>query len=298
MTNLNSPAGILLTVAYDGANFHGYAPQPKDRTVAGSLLSAIQSIDPSVPCIRGASRTDAGVHAKGQLVAFDSAKAIPLRGWVLALTSRLPVDLVVRCACSVEPDFDPRHAPLLKHYRYTVLLDGIRDPFLDASSWRVGAPFDVDLAHKAAQTAVGTHDFRAFRSAADERVSTIRTIYALDVKRSAADPRILHIDVFGSAFLHNMVRILAGTLVDIGKTSLDPNAIAKALESGSRADLGVTAPASGLCLQRIWLRRAFPPDLSWPSSGAWPSDDSLLPKPVLNQIASVLAPDSTENSAK
>ncbi len=255
-----------MTVAYDGAGFHGFATQPSARTVAGELLGAVRAMDPHVRELRGVSRTDAGVHAMGQLVAFDTTTSIPARGWVLGLSSHLPPEIAPRDASIVAPGFEPRAHVLHKHYRYTLLEDCRRDPFLERTAWRLATPLDLDAARQAAAFAVGTHDFRAFRSSADERTTTTRTLLAVEVARALHDPRIVQIDVRGTAFLHNMVRILVGSLVDVARGRLGAPCVAEAIASGRRSDLGITAPAQGLCLMSVTLDGAVPVWDHWPSS--------------------------------
>jgi len=262
-------AGVLLTVAYDGRPFSGFAPQPNQRTIAGELLAALQSVDPSIREIRGASRTDAGVHALDQRVAFDPGRTIPPRGWALATTRALPREIAVRRAALVPRGFTPRFASLGKRYRYLVLRDPIRDPFLDGRVWRIEAGLSdaaVERAVEEAKHALGTHDFAAFRSAADPRENTVRTIRSLTVKTDQDDPRIVRVDVEGDAFMHNMVRILVGTLVDVARGRLEEGAIRRALTSRKRDDAGITAPPDGLYLMRVLLpdegRSPFPPDAS------------------------------------
>ena len=248
--------GVLLTVAYDGRPFAGFAPQPEQRTIAGELLGALRAVDPKIREIRGASRTDAGVHARGQRVAFDTEATLPTRGWTLAVSRHLPPEIAVRRAAFVEPGMSPRFGNLGKRYRYTVLCDPVRDPFLDGRVWRLeglSSPEARARARAEAELALGTHDFAAFRSSADERASTTRTIRSLTVEPDAADPRLLRIDVEGDAFLHNMVRILVGTLADVARGRLAPGAIGRALASKDRRDGGITAPPDGLCLERVLL---------------------------------------------
>src|SRR5260221_415842 len=154
-----------------GGLFAGFAPQPGQRTVAGELLGAVQAVDPRVREIRGASRTDAGVHAHGQRVAFDTALDVPPRGWALAITRHLPREIAVRRAALVAPGLAPRFASPGKRYRYLGLRDPARDPFLDGRACPCGS-FDgegaLDRARREAALAVGTHDFAAFRASADE----------------------------------------------------------------------------------------------------------------------------------
>jgi tRNA pseudouridine38-40 synthase len=248
--------GVLLTVAYDGEHFSGWAAQQGSRTVQDVLRSAILTMAPDVTDVRGASRTDAGVHAQGQVVAFDTTREIEARGWVLGLNAALPDDVAVRAARQVPEGFEPRAAARGKRYRYRLLLDPVRDPLLRGRAWRVGHPLDLDKMAREAKRLEGTHDFRAFRSARDERQNTVRTLRRVAVERES--DRVCGIVVEGSAFMHNMVRIIAGTLVDVARGHLDEGAVTRAIESGSRDDLGTTAPAHGLVLEEIHLEGAEP----------------------------------------
>lgn len=251
-----SSRGILLSVAYDGRPFAGFARQRDQRTVSGELLGALRVIDPGIREIRGASRTDAGVHARDQRVAFDTTAPLPPRGWVLATARHLPEEIVIRRAAVVRLGFSPRFESLRKRYRYLVLRDLVRDPFLSRRAWRVEGITDeaIERARAEALAAKGTHDFAAFRTSADERTTTVRTLYGVELSLDPADPRLVRIDVEGNAFLHNMVRILVGTLMDVARGHLAPGAIARALSSLDRRDAGITAPPDGLYLERIHLR--------------------------------------------
>jgi tRNA pseudouridine38-40 synthase len=260
--------GILLTVAYDGRRFAGFVPQPGQRTIAGELLGALRALDPGIRDLRGASRTDAGVHARGQRVAFDPTAPIPPKGWALGIARHLPDEIAVRRAAVVPAGFVPRFESTGKRYRYTLLRDAVRDPFFEGRAWRVDGLRDkasIERAREEAEALIGTHDFAAFRASADMRQSTVRTLRSVDVIEDAADPRIVIVDVRGSAFLHNMVRIIVGTLVDVARGRLPRGSVSRALASRDRRDLGITAPADGLCLERVFLNNegesAWPPDV-------------------------------------
>lgn len=256
--------GVLLTVAYDGTAFSGWASQRDTRTVEDTLRGAIRALDPRAQGPRGSSRTDAGVHARGQLAAFDTTLDIPPRGWVLALNRHLPDDVCVRAARPVPIAYSPRFSSRKKRYRYALYLDKVRDPLLDGRAWRIGYELDMERMAREARAVVGTHDFAAFRSARDEREETTRTIEAVHVERSADDPRIWSIAVEGTAFLYNMVRILVGTLVDVARGHLPEGTIARALAGRDRALAGQTAPAHGLLLERVEVDLPEGAGASWP----------------------------------
>ena len=253
--------GVLLRVAYDGERFSGWATTPGERTVEDVLRAAIATMDPEASSPRGASRTDAGVHASGQAVAFDASRDIDSRGWVLGLGSALDEDVAVRAASRVAVGVDPRRVSRGKRYRYRILQDPVRDPLWRGRTWRVGAPLDLVMMKREAAAACGTHDFRAFRSAHDKRQTTVRTLTRVDVELEQP-ARILGIVVEGTAFMHNMVRIITGTLVDVGRGKLGEGAIARAIASGQRSDLGETAPAHGLTLEHV--------DVGAEESDRWP----------------------------
>jgi tRNA pseudouridine38-40 synthase len=252
--------GVLLTLAYDGTGFSGWAAQTGRRTIEETLAGAIGALDPKATAPRGTSRTDAGVHADGQLAAFDATLAIPPRGWVLALNQHLPDDACVRSARPIAPGYNPRFASRSKLYRYTVLLDRVRDPRLRSRAWRIGWPIDMAKLEREARAIEGRHDFSAFRSVHDERSETVRTMHRVGVELSShghSASRLVSILIEGDGFLHNMVRILVGTLMDVARGKLDEGTIARTLGEGAalgragRARLGMTAPAHGLSLERV-----------------------------------------------
>ena len=252
---------ILLFVSYDGSDFSGFWRQANARTVAGELQSAIWAVDPAATIISCASRTDAGVHARNQPVSFVTQKELTMRGWVLAMAARLPEGVCVTRAARVPLDFDPRRDPLWKRYCYRVRRSQVEDPFLGPFSWRVGQSLDLSKMKAEAATLVGTHDFAAFRSIDDNRPETLREMRSITL--SETDYDCLNIEVTGNRFMYNMVRIIAGTLVDVGRGKLKPGAGLRAIASGNRRDLGMTAPARGLTLEHVELR-------TW-GSDSWPA---------------------------
>ena len=269
--------GILLKIAYDGRAYSGLALQDNAHTVSAALLHAIRQMAPEVSSLRVCSRTDAGVHAVGQYVAFDTNAAIGSRGWLLGITGNLPRDVAILRVARVPVGFQPCRHALSKTYRYTVLQGTLRDPFLEGRAWRVSERLNHGAMRRAAQALLGTHDFRAFRGRSDLRVNTVRTITGVSIEPHPTQPRVLEITVEGNAFLYHMVRIIAGTLVDIGRGKRDERAIARAVESGNRLDLGMTAPAAGLFLVDIQLDEAGTDHWPYHLDGA-PADSTALPE--------------------
>ena len=253
-------------MAYDGAAFSGWARQPSARTVQGELERAIAAMHGSVALTRGASRTDAGVHALGQVAAFDTARSIPREGWIKGLNRLLPEDLAVRDAAPCAAGYNPRFDTVDKTYRYLLLVDEERDPLWRGRAWHLGPSrwmrgahgLDLDAMRAAAAAWVGTHDFRAMRAADDDRESGTRTMHAIEVRPGwGEDPRAIAISVTGTAFMKNMVRIMVGTLVDVGRGRFSADHAASLVREGARReDAGPTAPAHGLTLVEVRLGRS------------------------------------------
>jgi len=273
--------GVCLVVAYDGTGFHGWARQPNVRTVQGVLEGAVSAMSGKETLTRGAGRTDRGVHAMGQVAGFDSARLIPAEGWLRGLNQKLPSDLVVRQSRACAPGYNPRFDAVDKTYRYVFLVDRERDPLLRDRAWRLSkrllhpqlrdeaSPMDrldLDAMREAARALHGTHDFRAFRAADDDRENATRTIHSLVFTPAfQGDERLLAMTVRGSAFMKNMVRILAGTLLEVGRGKLSPARFSSQAEAPNQPNLlgplakresaGQTAPAEGLTLLEVRVGR-------------------------------------------
>jgi tRNA pseudouridine38-40 synthase len=264
------PFGVLLQIAYSGTGFRGWASQREGRTVQAEVLGAIRAIDPRAGSPHGTSRTDAGVHAEGQIATFDATLDIPPRGWVLALNQHLPDDVSVRRAWRTPPDLRPSAVVVAKRYVYRLLLDRVRDPLWKDRAWRTGWRIDLTKLAREGASLVGTHDFGAFRSSHDARTHTVRTIRRFEVvfpppeAPGGSDPRVVAIIIEGNAFLYNMVRIAVGTLMDIARGKLEEGTVARAFETRDRKTLGTTAPAHGLTLEHVDM--VLPEEVSAP----WP----------------------------
>ncbi len=243
---------VLLQVAYDGTGYCGWARQRDSESIEDKVQAAVHALDPNASRVRGSSRTDAGVHADCQLVAFDTEKIIGARGWVLGTNRHLPDDIAIRQASLVEDGFTPRFAAKWKRYRYRLYAGRIRHPRFERTHWHVRFLLDRSRMRAAAELLLGEHDFAAFRTTMDERTSTVRTIFRADVEENGDEIAIV---IEGSGFLHNMVRIIVGTLMDVGRGKLPADVVTEAIRTGDRRVLGTTAPAHGLCLEWTELER-------------------------------------------
>jgi tRNA pseudouridine38-40 synthase len=239
---------IRILVEYDGTAFSGWQRQPGMRTVQGCLEAAIREMTGETVFVRGAGRTDAGVHAEGQVGSFALEARIPAPGLLRGLNSILPADVAILDVADADAAFDARFSARGKVYRYLVWNHLVRSPRHARTAWHVRGALDMAAIRDAAAALVGEHDFRAFRASDCERRTTRRIIRRLDVERQGA---LVSFEVDATAFLKNMVRILVGTLVDVGRGRLGADAIARMLETGERGAGGVTAPPQGLTLVRI-----------------------------------------------
>jgi tRNA pseudouridine38-40 synthase len=251
MTNLRGERRVLLSVAYDGSGASGWQIQPDRRTIQGELEAAVARVLGEPSRVDGASRTDSGVHALGQAAALTTSSAVPAERIVHVLNRALPPDIRVRTSREVATDFYPRAAAYGKIYRYTWLIAGGECPFLRRYTERIPRRPDVAAMREAAVHIVGEHDFRAFQNASDQAPpSTVRTIWAVDIHE---EDRLVHVQVAGSGFLYNMVRNIAGTLLDVGYGRRSPGAVATALAARDRRLAGPTASARGLCLLGVYF---------------------------------------------
>ena len=249
---------IRLVVEYDGSDLCGWQRQANGPTVQQHLEEALSKLL-ATPDVRvaGASRTDAGVHARGQVVAFQTERPIPLHGIRRGLNSLLPLSIAVRSAEEVAADFHPRHSATGKHYRYTIYRSADRSPRWRTRAWHHPEPLDVEHMYAASRALIGEHDFAAFRAAGCTAMTTVRRIDAIDL--TAAPDDVLYVDVRGNAFLRNMVRILVGTLTEVGRGYREPAQVAEILASLDRTRAGITAPAHGLELVEVRYDGTRPP---------------------------------------
>lgn len=241
----------LLTLAYDGTNYCGFQVQPNGRSVAQTFQDGLEAVLHSRPDIKGCSRTDAGVHALGFALNFHAETRIPPEKLPLAINQHLPPDIRVLCARVVPEEFHARYAAHTKTYLYRIHNHPIDSPFDEKYYTRVPRRLDVDAMQRAAEQFVGKHDFLALCAAGSSAAAhgdTVRTITDCHVTRKGDE---VDIEVTADGYLYNMVRILAGTLCEVGAGRMQPDAIPGILASRDRSQAGPTLPAKGLFLEKV-----------------------------------------------
>jgi tRNA pseudouridine38-40 synthase len=239
---------IKLIVAYDGTDYCGWQIQNNGETIEGVLNRTLSELLGEEITVIGASRTDSGVHALGNVAVFDTNTRIPADKIAFALNTRLPDTIKIQDSCEVALDFHPRRCVSFKTYEYKILNCKFPLPTSRLTSHFFYRPLDVEAMQEAAKVIVGEHDFKSFCSAKTQVLTTVRTIYNLTVEKEGD---MITIRVTGSGFLYNMVRIIAGTLIQAGLHNLTPQDIEEILESKDRQMASDTAPACGLTLVKI-----------------------------------------------
>jgi len=244
-----------LTVAYEGTNYFGWQVQPNKPTIQGKLQQAIQAITSMSVSVVGSGRTDAGVHALGQVVSCR----LPWRGSAeqlgLALNTKLPADITIRESVESVEGFHAIRDAIRKRYRYQLQLGGAVSPFERRYRWHVKTALDFGRMHDAAPLFLGEHDFASFQAAGAERLSTVRTIFDCSVLRQAQsgdhDGDLIAIEIEADGFLYNMVRNIVGSMVEVGSGKRDKQWLHSVFAARNRSKAGPTAPAHGLCLLRV-----------------------------------------------
>jgi tRNA pseudouridine38-40 synthase len=244
-----------LTLEYDGTDFEGWQVQPApSRTVQGCLAAALEQVTGHAGRVRGAGRTDSGVHAEAQIASCQLETRLDDAELLRALNATLPDDVAITALERVDPDFDPRRGATSKQYRYVIWNNPVRSPLRARTSVWIRYPLDVDAMRLGAKELVGTHDFASFRAAGSNVVGTVRTLSTLAIDGTAGGELTLTFE--GSGFLRYMVRNVTGTLLEIGRGHRSPADIPAILAARDRAHAGRTAPAHGLTL--AWVRYGEP----------------------------------------
>lgn len=239
---------IMLTVAYDGTYYHGWQFQNNGKTIEGELNKALSRLLQMPVEVIGASRTDAGVHAMCNAAVFDTGMNIPPEKYAYALNQMLPLSIRIRGSKEVPADFHPRKTDTIKTYEYRIDCEEFADPIKTRYAYFTYVPLDEKLMQEAAGYLIGTHDFKSFCSAGATVSTTVRTIYDIRVIRDESDIRI---QITGNGFLYNMVRIIVGTLMDVGRGKYPPQSLNGILEKKDRTAAGPTVPPEGLILKEL-----------------------------------------------
>jgi tRNA pseudouridine38-40 synthase len=254
---------IKLVIEYEGTNYHGWQVQPGLKTIQGILQSKLSMITKADAEVMGAGRTDAGVHALGQVANFKTNSRMTPEEFKAALNSVLPKDIVIRDVQEVENDFHARYSAKSRTYIYTILNGTTPSAFLRNYAYRVSHPIDVGAMTDACRFLVGTHDFSSFASTGDPVRSFVRTvsdarvldagywITQAEACYSGVEHRLIHFQIEANAFLRGMVRAIVGTLLEIGKGEPSPEKMREILEAKNRSSAGPSLPARGLCLIEV-----------------------------------------------
>lgn len=240
---------IMLTLSYDGTAYHGWQLQPNAVTVQEVVQGSLERVLGVKTPVTGCSRTDAGVHAREFCLHLDCDDNIPEAAFLRGLNSVLPSDISVTGCKAVAPDFHARYSARGKTYIYSILNSACRDPFLSRYVWQIERPLSVDRMNEFCKKTVGTHNFSAFSSSRRTVTDTVRTVSECYVERK---DKMLYLKITANGFLYNMVRIITGSAVAASDGSLKENAAELAFESGNRELLGITAPPTGLRLEKVY----------------------------------------------
>ena len=243
---------VKLTIAYDGTNYCGWQIQPNGITIEEVLNKALSKMLGEAVTVIGASRTDSGVHALGNVAVFDTETRIPAERISYALNQHLPEDIVITKSEEVPLDWHPRYCDCVKTYEYRILNSQIWDPTRRLYTFFVSYQLNVEHMRRAAGYLIGEHDFASFCSIHTNVENTVRTIYSLDILTNEVE---LIIRISGNGFLYNMVRIIVGTLLRVGRGFYTPEQVKEILETKNRKAAGVTAPPQGLRLIEIKYER-------------------------------------------
>ncbi len=246
---------IKLTIAYDGTDYAGWQVQRGEKTVQEVLQAAVEKVTGAAAGVIASGRTDAGVHALGQVAAFRTESQLPPDVLRRALNAELPRDVAILEAVEAPTRFHPIRDAVRKRYRYLIHDGPVRDVFRRRYCWQYPSRLDAEAMHRASQALLGTHDFSSFETSGAERKDSIRTVYDLRVGRGrGAERDLVTVEIEADGFLYNMVRAIVGTLVEVGRGAEDESWVAEVLAAADRRRAGPTAPPHGLFLVRVEYR--------------------------------------------
>ncbi|MBW7452801.1 tRNA pseudouridine(38-40) synthase TruA [Paenibacillus sepulcri] len=239
---------LRVVVSYDGTRYYGFQTQPGGNTIQDVIQDTIKKLSGEEVHIIGSGRTDAGVHARGQVFNFHTAAAIPVERWAIALNTRLPTDIVIRSVDEVEPEFHSSYSAKRKTYRYSIDMNKFPDVFERRYRFHHPTPLCVDGMRKGLAALVGTHDFSSFTSRRSTKTTHIRTVFEARIDEQDGK---LDLFISGGGFLYNMVRVITGTLLLVGEGKLTADDVSVILEARDRSAAGPTAMAHGLNLWEV-----------------------------------------------
>lgn len=239
---------VKVVVEYDGTDYFGFQFQPGVPTVQGELERVIQSIVKEQVTVHGSGRTDAGVHARGQVINFRTSCQIPVDRMCIAMNTLLPRDIAAVRACEMDEDFHARYSASSRLYRYDILNTELRSALMGRFCWHVSNQLDADAMSESGQCLLGIHDFSSFECSGSDNKTSVRDMMMVDVRRSGD---IVTVELRANAFLRSMVRNIVGTLVEIGSGKRPASQMKDILETRSRCEAGRTAPPQGLCLVEV-----------------------------------------------
>ena len=240
---------ILLTLSYNGTNYHGWQRQPNGITVQETLESGLFKVLGEKTSVQGCSRTDAGVHAKMFCCHLDCADNIPDDAFLRGLNSILPNDIAVLDCKTVGNDFHARFNTKGKTYVYNIYNSSVKDPFLMPFVWQIERPIYIDKMNEFCKKIVGTHDFYGFSSSGRTVVDTVRTVTECETEK---DGDFIRLKITANGFLYNMVRIIVGTAVEVSDGRCESNCVDEVFETKNREKAGLTAPPQGLFLEKVY----------------------------------------------
>lgn len=245
------PRTIKLTLTYDGTDFAGWQFQPMQRTLQDTLEQTLEKITGQFSRVFASGRTDAGVHALGQVASFETESPLPAETLQRALNAELPHDMAAVSVEEMPPGFNARRETKRKRYRYQICDHRVRDVFRRRYAWQLFNRLDVPAMQRAAEALIGRHDFASFETAGSERETSERTVFDLSLRRPKEPDHVIQIEIEADGFLYNMVRNMVGTLVEVGQGRRSESWVAEVLAARDRRRAGPTAPPQGLVLVRV-----------------------------------------------
>ncbi|MEN8077007.1 tRNA pseudouridine(38-40) synthase TruA [Clostridioides difficile] len=240
---------IKITLEYDGTNYYGWQKQKGMKTIQGEIEEALFAVTKEVCEVTGSSRTDAGVHAKGFVANFKTNSKVPPNKFREALNVKLPDDIVIIKSEKVDDEFHARYYAKGKTYEYSILNDDVPSALMRNQVYHYKYDLDIEAMKIAAKQFIGTHDFAAFKTQGSSVKGTIRTIFDVKVEKTE---KIIKISVSGDGFLYNMVRIIVGTLINVGRGKTDPSSIVDIINKKDRTLAGDCVPPHGLLLKKVY----------------------------------------------